>query len=162
MVPKALALLKVKSQGGLGLQGRKGFNNTPPHASLRAIAWQSLHRTRIYFVENEKHRPLNCRGGCYFWLDPKVTKRSSQQRGFFAAPAFALQIRQNLGCKQLPRFATHLSSPSANICYALQPHCPPLFYLISPEAFLLTERGLFFGLGLLKPLLQKFSCIVIL
>ena len=20
------------------------------------------------------HRPLNCRGGCYFWLDPKVTK----------------------------------------------------------------------------------------
>ena len=28
--------------------------------------------------------PLNCRGGCYFWLDPKVTKRSSPQKCFFA------------------------------------------------------------------------------
>jgi hypothetical protein len=29
---------------------------------------------------------------------PKVTKSAAQQKGFFAARAFALQIRQNLGC----------------------------------------------------------------
>ncbi|MEO8884966.1 MAG: hypothetical protein ABI367_02815 [Mucilaginibacter sp.] len=84
--------------------------------------------------------PLIRRGkGCYFWLDPKVTKRSSQQRGFFARGAFALQIRENLGGKQLPPLAlTHGALASANICDALQPHNPPSFYLISPEAFLLT------------------------
>src|ERR1700744_3767035 len=37
--------------------------------------------------------PLNCRGGCYFCLDTKVTKKSSQQKGFFAA-------RGPLPCKQ--------------------------------------------------------------
>ena len=31
------------------------------------------------------------------WLDPKVTKRSSQCKGFFAARAFALRISQNHG-----------------------------------------------------------------
>jgi hypothetical protein len=29
---------------------------------------------------------------------PKVTKSASQQKGFFAARVFALQIRLNLGC----------------------------------------------------------------
>ncbi|WP_462228662.1 hypothetical protein [Mucilaginibacter sp.] len=32
------------------------------------------------------------------------------------------------------------TQPSANICYALQPHRPTLFYLLSPEAYLLTQN----------------------
>jgi hypothetical protein len=33
--------------------------------------------------------PLNSRGGCYFFLDKKVTKKSSQQKCFFAAPGLS-------------------------------------------------------------------------
>jgi hypothetical protein len=33
---------------------------------------------RSYLLENEIIVPLNWRGAFYFWLDPKVTKRSSQ------------------------------------------------------------------------------------
>jgi len=40
----------------------------------------------------------HCRGGYYFCLDTKGSKKSSQQKGFFAAQAISLQIRQNLGC----------------------------------------------------------------
>jgi len=36
--------------------------------------------------------PAQLPRGCYFCLDTKVTKKSSQQKGFFAARAFALQI----------------------------------------------------------------------
>jgi hypothetical protein len=55
-------------------------------------------------------------------------QRSSQQRGFFAARAFAPQIRQNQGWKQLPRLVrfwpAHLlfPDPAANISHALPPH----------------------------------------
>jgi hypothetical protein len=54
--------------------------------------------------------PLNCRGGCYFWLDPKVTKRSSRKNRS-AAQAFALgpgfpvglyDILQSLGLDIVP------------------------------------------------------------
>jgi len=77
----------------------------------------------------------------YFFLDKKVTKKSSQQRGFFAARAFARQIRQNLGCIYFALFA--LPTTSAKTYYALQPHCPALFCLISPEAYLLTGKRLY-------------------
>jgi len=52
--------------------------------------------------------------------------------------AFALQIKQNQGCKLLPQ-KPHIPC-YGKICYALQPHRPPLFCLISPEAALLTGR----------------------
>jgi hypothetical protein len=39
--------------------------------------------------------------GYVLFLDEK-NQKSSQQKGFFALDAFALQIAQNLGCKQLP------------------------------------------------------------
>jgi len=32
------------------------------------------------FTENEIIVPLNWRGACHFWLDPKVTKRSRQKK----------------------------------------------------------------------------------
>jgi hypothetical protein len=70
-------------------------------------------------------RPLNCHGGCYFCLDTKVTKKSSQQKGFFAAQAFALQIRKNTGCKvfaplRLPAVRQVRAGPMLRkYCYAL-------------------------------------------
>jgi hypothetical protein len=42
--------------------------------------------------------PLNSRGGFVLCLDTK-NQKSSQAKGFFAAQTFALQNRQNLGCK---------------------------------------------------------------
>jgi hypothetical protein len=60
------------------------------------------------------------------WMESN--QRSSQQRGFFSRAAFALQIRQNRGWKQLPRLVRFwpahllLVGPSANISYALPPH----------------------------------------
>jgi hypothetical protein len=62
-------------------------------------------------------------------------QKSSQQKGFFAAPAFAPQIGQNHGlesfalcARSLPRFC--------KISYALAAHRPPLFCPLSPEAVL--------------------------
>jgi hypothetical protein len=55
----------------------------------------------------------------YFFLDKKVTKKSSQQIGFFAAQAFALQIGQNHGCNYFALLRSHFPDASAKICYAL-------------------------------------------
>jgi len=55
----------------------------------------------LYRVNNASCRALNCRWGCYFCLDTKVTKRSSHQKCFFALLAFALQISQNHGLLNL-------------------------------------------------------------
>ena len=57
---------------------------------------------------------------CYFWLDPKVTKRSSQQRGFFAAhgPLPCDQWKPGLqyfcptSFAQFPRFSKNLLCPA--------------------------------------------------
>jgi hypothetical protein len=59
---------------------------------------------------------------CHFFLDKKVTKKSSQQKGFFAAQAFALQIRQNRGCNLFALASPAHARASSKICYALQPH----------------------------------------
>jgi hypothetical protein len=64
--------------------------------------------------------PLNCRGGCYFWLDPKVTKRSSQQKGFFAAQGLCPANSAKPGLETIAH--SLIACPSANIPYALQPH----------------------------------------
>jgi hypothetical protein len=76
---------------------------------------------------------------CHFFLDKKVTKKSSQQRGFFSLLAFSLQIKQNLVRKSFAllrltfqRFSKTCFPP----CYRT---CPALFCLLSPEAYLLTE-----------------------
>jgi hypothetical protein len=71
---------------------------------------------------------------------PKVTKSACQQKCFFAALASALQIRQNLGCNLLALLRSLGACASAKSCYALQPQWPPLFCLISPEAYLLTGK----------------------
>jgi hypothetical protein len=36
--------------------------------------------------------------GCYFFLDKKVTKKSSQQKGFFSERAFAHKREELTGC----------------------------------------------------------------
>jgi len=54
-------------------------------------------------------------------LIQKGPKKSSQQKGFFALGAFALQIRQNLGCNLFAVTPYHLQTLYAKICYALSP-----------------------------------------
>jgi len=82
--------------------------------------------------------PLNCRGGCHFWR-PKSNQKRFQQKCFYAAHAFTLQTRQKLGCN-LFAWLTFLSfTLHAKICYALQPHRPPLFCRVLAEAYLLKN-----------------------
>ncbi|WP_090528226.1 hypothetical protein [Mucilaginibacter sp. NFR10] len=88
-------------------------------------------------VLTNKHSPLNCRGGCYFCLDTKVTKKSSQQRGFFAAlpspipnAGLALQNNQNHGLQKVALLRSLHPQPSANICYA-PTAAPPTIVLIA-------------------------------
>jgi hypothetical protein len=68
----------------------------------------------------------------------KSNQKSSQQKCFFAAQAFALQNGQNRGWDY---FALTLFTPTAKTPYALQPHSPALFCPFSPEAVLLTTWG---------------------
>jgi len=56
--------------------------------------------------------------------------------------AFALQIRQNDGLQNLALLSFAQSPRFSKYCYALPAHGPALFCLISPEAFLLTGRGI--------------------
>jgi hypothetical protein len=56
--------------------------------------------------------------GFAVFLDKKVTKKSSQQIGFFAAQAFALQIGQNHGCNYFALLRSHFPDASAKTCYA--------------------------------------------
>jgi hypothetical protein len=67
----------------------------------------------------------------------KSNQKSSQQRGFFAAQAFALQIDQNHG---LQLFAPNFRSPTLlqNLLCPCSRTVPPLFCPLSPEAYLLT------------------------
>jgi len=74
-----------------------------------------------------------------FCLETKRTKKSSQQKCFFAARAFALQNGQNLGWNYFA--LARISSAHAKTSYALQPHNPALFCPFSPEAVLLTLWG---------------------
>ncbi|SEN28162.1 hypothetical protein SAMN05192574_102996 [Mucilaginibacter gossypiicola] len=58
---------------------------------IHSVSLRGLLRYRlITLVVFNKHWPAQLpREGCYFCLDTKVTKKSSQQGGFFAAQAFA-------------------------------------------------------------------------
>jgi hypothetical protein len=67
----------------------------------------------------------------YFWLDPKVSKKSSQQIGFFSLKSFALQNGQHHGCNYFAPLRPRLPSASAKTCYALSfaqgHHCSARF-----------------------------------
>jgi hypothetical protein len=69
-------------------------------------------------------------------LCDKSNQKRSRQEGFLAAQAFALQISQNRGCNLFAGLPCRPDTLYAKICYALRPHRPPLFCLMSPEAFL--------------------------
>ncbi|RAV54035.1 hypothetical protein DIU36_22130 [Mucilaginibacter rubeus] len=66
------------------------------------------------------------REGCYFCLDTKVTKKSSQQIGFFTAPASAhafvwpLPCKPGIttGCNYFAPLRPRLANTSAKTCYA--------------------------------------------
>src|SRR5476651_172814 len=77
-------------------------------------------------------------GPSYFSL-MKSNQKSSQQKCFFARKASALQIGQNLGRNYFAH--TRISPTHAKTSYALQPHSPPSFCPLSPEAVLLTGKG---------------------
>jgi hypothetical protein len=91
-------------------------------------------------VLNDSIAPLNCRGGCYFFLDKKVTKKSSQQKCFFALPAFALQIWQNHGLQNIALLLSLKADTRQNLLCPFQCSRPPLFCLILAEAVLLTGK----------------------
>jgi hypothetical protein len=61
------------------------------------------------------------------------------------ARAFALRLRQNLGRNLSALLRSRNALASAEICYALPLHRPPLFCLIPAEAFLLTGWHLWLG-----------------
>ncbi|WP_295712332.1 hypothetical protein [Mucilaginibacter sp.] len=89
----------------------------------------------------KEHWPAQLpREGCYFCLDTKVTKKSSQQIGFFAAQASALQTGQNHGLLNLASTSFALGLPFGNVHYAPPAHYPTKFCPLSPETYLLTGR----------------------
>jgi len=76
----------------------------------------------------------------FFCLDTKEPKNQASRNASLPHVAFALQIRQNLGCIYFALLSLALPPASAKTCYALQPHRPPLFCLLSPEAVLLADN----------------------
>jgi hypothetical protein len=52
-------------------------------------------------------------------LCDKSNQKRSRQEGFFAARAFALQIRQNRGCNLFAGLTCRFYTLHAKICYAL-------------------------------------------
>jgi len=77
---------------------------------------------------------------CHFWLDPKVTKKSSHQKGFFAAQGFCPANQAEPGTGVFCPAIRTRSPNFSKILMPLQPHCPPSFCLISPEAGLPTGK----------------------
>ncbi|MGF7077225.1 hypothetical protein [Mucilaginibacter sp. 3215] len=75
--------------------------------------------------------------GFVLFLDKK-NQKSSQQIGFFARKAFALQTGQNHGLQLFCPAFTGSRSCKNLLCPFLR-SWPPLFCPLSPEAYLLTE-----------------------
>jgi hypothetical protein len=75
-------------------------------------------------------------------LDQKVTKNQVSRKAFLPHLAFALQIRQNLGCKILPHFVRSLPPLQQILLCPCSRTWPTSFCLISPEAVLLKGRGI--------------------
>jgi hypothetical protein len=55
--------------------------------------------------------------------------------------AFVLQISQNHGLQLFAPLRSHKPLLQQKLAMPLQPHRPPLFCLLSPEAYLLTGRS---------------------
>ena len=62
--------------------------------------------------------PLLAAGGPVTFIATKVTKRSSQQKCFFAAPGLARKSVRTTGCNYFAQLRTHNSTSSAKTCYA--------------------------------------------
>jgi hypothetical protein len=85
--------------------------------------------------------PLIAAEATTFVLIQKVAKNQVSRNASLPHWAFALQIRQNLGCNLFTLASPLIAHASVKICYALPHTRPPSFCLISPEALLLTKRG---------------------
>jgi hypothetical protein len=59
------------------------------------------------------------REGCYFCLDTKVTKKSSQQGGFFALNALPCKAGTTTGCNYFALLRPLIARASAKTCYAI-------------------------------------------
>ena len=68
-----------------------------------------------YVLVNENLGPLNCRGRAVTFVATKVTKKAFSRKASLPHEAFALQIRQNLGCKMLRHFSFAQPHASATI-----------------------------------------------
>jgi hypothetical protein len=89
---------------------------------------------------SDGHEPAHSRGGpSYFCLGKSNQNRVSRDASL-PHWAFPAQIRQNLGCNLFAPLRSRLALASAKSCEALQPHGPPLFCLILPEAVLLRKK----------------------
>jgi len=86
------------------------------------------------------NRSAHGRGGPSPFSMKKRTKIHVIRNASLPHMASALQIRQNLGCNILPRFACSSPPLHAKHYYALPRTRPPSFCLISPEAYLLTGK----------------------
>jgi len=73
------------------LRSRMAANLSMRHCEERSNLCTCKSLRQMYSLR--KHLPAQLPLGCYFLLDQKVTKKSSQPKGFFAARAFSLQIR---------------------------------------------------------------------
>jgi hypothetical protein len=72
--------------------------------------------------------------GFYFLLDQKGNKKSSRQKGFFAAPGLCLQTGQNHGLESFAPLRSLLPYALAKFPMPLPCTRPPSFCPLSPEA----------------------------
>ncbi|WP_419699830.1 hypothetical protein [Mucilaginibacter sp. NFX135] len=79
-------------------------------------------------------------GGPITFVATKVTKKAVSREASLPHVAFALQTGQNHGLQLFALLRTAQFPASAKLAMPLQPHKPPLFCPLSPEAYLLTGR----------------------
>jgi hypothetical protein len=105
------------------------------HRRIDGFAYRFVRRLRSWLD------PLWPRRPCHFFLDEKVTKKSSHTGCFFAAQALCaakpVKPRARSFCRLLSRKAT----ASGKITNARATTQPNLFYRLSPEAARLTVFG---------------------
>jgi hypothetical protein len=80
----------------------------------------SLERYLVIF--NLHRRPLGRAGASYFCLDTKVTKKSSQQGGFFAAQALPCKAGRTMGCNYFALLRALFPALLQKLAMPLQPH----------------------------------------
>ncbi len=103
---------------------------------------------KIAFAGINNHRPAHSpRVGFVLFLDKK-NQKSSQQGGFFAALANPHAFAWPLPCRSgRTTGCNYFALPALSPCFCKNLLCPcsrtrpPLFYPLSPEAYLLTKRG---------------------